>query len=183
MGNGAYKYNTRCEFKIKRTNTLNKLHIGKKAIFRTSCCRSRQGPTWAWGDSPFIIQTSINTSLNLKSFPSFKVAISKISGSDNCRCIFGPRCFPEIQRRLWDVSQLSVGRLNHASITTPHESEKKKGMMPSETVTVTLTIHWINNGCYKSNVMYMGLGDVCRSDMWRWCLQWSIVMDDDRLAY
>lgn len=127
MGNGAYKYNTRCEFKIKRTNTLNKLHIGKKAIFRTSCYRSRQGPTWAWGDSPFIIQTSINTSLNLKSFPSFKVAISKISGSENCRCIFGPRCFPEIQRRLWDVksavSRQALPRLHYNATW----KRKKKG--------------------------------------------------------
>ena len=28
---------------------------------------------------------------------SLKVAIWKISGSGNCRCIFGPHCFPEIQ--------------------------------------------------------------------------------------
>lgn len=47
MGNGAYKYNTRCEFKIKRTNTLNKLHIGKKAIFIrhvTDLDKARLGP-------------------------------------------------------------------------------------------------------------------------------------------
>lgn len=47
MGNGAYKYNTRCEFKIKRTNTLNKLHIRKKAIFVrhvTDLDKARLGP-------------------------------------------------------------------------------------------------------------------------------------------
>lgn len=34
----------------------------------------------------------------------FKEAISKISGSGDCRRVFGPRCFSEIQCRLSDVS-------------------------------------------------------------------------------
>lgn len=149
-------------------------YIGKKKLFQYVMLLivTRPDSRWAWGDSPFIIQTSINTSLNLKSFPSFKVAISKISGSDSRRCIFGPRCFPEIQRRPWDVSQLSVGRLCHASITTPHDS-KKKGTMSSGTVIVMLTIYWINNGCYESNVMNMGVGR--RLPKWRMTIKiWTL---------
>ena len=61
----------------------------------------------------------------------------KISKSGNCRCIFGPHCFPVIQCRLCDVSL----QLCHASIKAPHESEK--WILPSEMVIITLTIYWL----------------------------------------
>ena len=40
---------------------------------------------------------------------SLKWQSSKISGSCDCRWIFGSHCFPEIQCRLCDINQLSFG--------------------------------------------------------------------------
>ena len=75
------------------------------------------------------------------------MAISKISGSSNCRCISWPHCFPGPVSPVWRPA-VGSWQLCHASITAPDESVK--GMMSSETVIITFTIYWIKSGCYKS---------------------------------